>query len=255
MTNRPIITIEAQDIPSGKFSIGLVEPLFEDRRLASKRMPAVNSGQKVGYTTTQLILAMCIKEVNKHPVELDARDPVAILRQLPTDDLQFISSTFVAAFVLDDNLSEDVQEFSTKLKEEAKTPFYTIPKTKLPNEYGDIVFRKPTTDDQIKILRRYPGEEANPGYAASELFFAECITTINGKDVTKPKDLITLFDDWTLIDFQYASAVFNNITYIDVEDQERAEDLGKNLRNKLKNLKSSTSKPEKNIDTTTMKAS
>lgn len=245
MSERPVITIEAQEIPSNKFSIGLVEPLFEERRLASKRMPSANSGQKVGYTVTQLMLAMCIKEVNGHPVKLDPRDPVAILRQLPTDDAQFLLATFVSAFTVDDNLAESIKEFSTHLKETNTTPFFTIPKHKLPNNYGDIIFRRPTTDDEIKTQRRYPGEETNPGYSTSEMFFAECITSIDGEEIEKPKDLITIFDDWTLIDQQYAQSVFNNITYIDTQDYDKAEELGKNLRDRLKSSKTSTSKQNK----------
>lgn len=248
---RPVITIEAQEIPSQKFSIGLVEPLFETRRLASKRMPAVNSGQKVGYSTTQLMLAMSIKEVNGQPIALDPRDPVAILRQLPTDDTQFLLATFVSAFTLNDNLAEEVKEFATHLKETNQTPFFTIPKSKLPNEFGDVIFRKPRTDDEIKIQRRYPGEDSNPGYSTAELFFAECITTINGVEIEKPKDIITLFDEWTLLDQQYAQAVFNNIAYMATEDFDKAEDLGKSLRDRLKNLKVSTSKPSKDTTPTT----
>jgi hypothetical protein len=242
---RPVITIEAQEIPSKKYSIGLVEPLFEERRLASKRMPTANSGQKVGYTTTQLMLAMCIKEVNGTPIKLDPRDPVAILRELPTDDTQFLLATFVSAFTLNDNLAEEVKEFSTTLKDGNQTGYFTIPKTKLPNSYGDIIFRRPRTDDEIKVQKRYPGEETNPGYSTAELFFAECITTIDGVEIEKPKDMITMFDNWSLVDQQYAQAVFNNIAYIANEDYEKAEDLGKNLRDRLKNLKLSTSKVNK----------
>lgn len=251
MSDRPIITIESHEIPSKKFSIGLVEPLFGERRLASKRMPSANSNQKVGYTVTQLMLAMCIKQVNELEVKLDPRDPVAILRQLPTDDAQFLLATFVSAFTVDDNLAESIKEFSTHLKETNNTPFFTIPQEKLPNGFGTIIFKRPTTDDEIKIQRRYPGEETNPGYTTSEMFFAECITSIDGEEVQKPKDLITLFDDWTLIDQQYCQSVFNNITYMDTQDYEKAEDLGKNLRDRLKNSKASTSKLSKGTTVTT----
>lgn len=252
--DRPIITIEPHEMPSNKFSIGLVEPLYEERRLSSKRMPAANSGQKVGYTVTQLMLAMCIKQVNGRDIPFDAKDPVSILRELPTDDTQYLIATFISAFTLDTNLAEDAKELATHLQETAKSVVYTIPKAKMPNGYGTIVFRRPKTDDEIKIQRKYPGEENNPGYTTSELFFAECITSIDGVEVDKPKDSVTMFDSWTLLDQQYAQAVFSNIAYMDTEDYDKAEQLGKSLRERLKSSKTTTSKAEKGTKAT-MKSS
>lgn len=249
--DRPVITIEAHEIPSGKFSLGIVEPTFEDRRLASKRMPAANSGQRVGYSVTQLMLAMCVKEVNGQPVPFDAKDPVKILRELPTEDTQFLSSTFVSAFTIDNNLSEDIKELATHLKETSKTLSYTIPKHKMPSQMGSITFRRPKTNDEINIQRVYPGEENNPGYTTSEAFFAECIESIDGKPVEKPKDKVTLFDPWTLIDQQYAQGVFNNMAYMDTEGYDNAEQLGKSLRDRLKSTKPLTSKAEKSTKRTT----
>lgn len=251
MSERPLITIEAHELPSKAFSVGLVEPLFEERKLASKRMPAPGSGQKVGYTTTQLMVAMCLKEINGEKFAVDPRDPVAILRGMPSDDAQFIVATFISAFVVDDNLAEEIKEFSTSLKDGKATLSYTIPKDKLPNKTASITFRRPRTDDQIKMERKYPGAETNPGYTMEELLFANCIEAIDGVEPEKPKDLVSLFDNWPLIDQQYAQMVFNNIAYIDKDDYDKAEDLGKNLRNRKSGSKTSTATPEKSGGSTT----
>lgn len=242
--NRPVITIEAHEIPSGQFTLGIVEPLFEDRRLASKRMPSVNSNEKVGYTSTQLTLSMCIREVNSKPIPFNPADPVAVLKQLPTDDTQFLVATFVSAFTLNELLAEDAMELATKLKDENGLT-YVIPKDKLPNKTANITFRRPRTSDEISVQRRFPGDENNPGYTTSELLFAECIEALDDKTVEKPKDMITLFDSWPLLDQQYAQAVFSNIAYMKAEDFEKVEDLGKSLLDRLKSLKASTSKVSK----------
>ena len=248
---RPVITIEAHEIPSKLFSIGVVEPLYEERRLASKRMPAPTSGQKVGYTTTQLMVAMCIKEVNGQLVPTDARDPIAILRSMASDDSQFIIAAFISAFIVDDNLSEEIKEFSTQLKESTNGFTYTIPKDRLPNKTASITFRRPRTDDQIKMERKYPGAETNPGFTIEELLFAHCIEALDGVEADKPKDLVSLFDHWPLIDQQYAQMVFNNLAYIDKDDYDKAEDLGKSLRDRGRGSKTTTAGQEKTDSTIT----
>jgi len=247
---RNIITIEADQLPSKKLAIGLVEPTFRDRRDAAKRIP-VNADARVGYSLEQLLLSMSIVQINGRQLREDPRDPICNIRYLKPEDSQYLLTAFLEAFTLTEELSAEVKQLSQTLKD-LHTPTYTIPKDRLPNELFSVTFKSPTTGDQIDIDRRYPGADAGCGFSSEEMLFAACITAIDGKQVETPKDIISLCDSWPHIDFQYCMGVFLNLVFIDREQRHDAQSLGKQLRRKketedfstVKSADSTTAKPK-----------
>lgn len=227
--NRELIIIEASELPSGKYQIGLVEPTFKDRRDAARRLPS-NPDSRVGYSLEQLLLSMSILEVNNQPVREDPRDPICNIRYLAPEDSQYLLTTFLEAFTLSEELADDVRAFSKELKDSSNI-IYTIPKDKMPCGLFSVTFRAPSTGDQIDIDRRYPGADSNCGYSSEEMLFAAMLTHIDGKEITeRPKEIISIIDSWFHIDAQYALAAFLNINYLNKEQRLSAKDLGKQLR-------------------------
>ncbi len=233
MSQEQLYTIEAASIPSRSYSVSFREPLFKDRREASRRMP--NDDVNLGYTIEQLLLSSCLEQVNGQPYQMVPRDPIAKLRELPPADTQFLVAVFLEMFTLNEELAEEVKALSEELRSQGKA-VYTIPKEAMPSGLFSISFKQPTTGDQIDADRRYPGAESNCGYSMEEMLFASSLSHINGELVQLPKDTISLLDPWTHLDAQFALAVFLNLCFIDRSTRMAAKDLGKQLRRKERTL-------------------
>lgn len=219
-------TISADQLPSNLFSVTFREPTFQDRREASKRFP---SG-KVGYAMEELLLALCLEGFNGEPFPPIPRDPIQSLRELPLPDSQFLMSTFMGMFTLDQELSDAAKALGLQMKG-AFQRTYTIPKESMPLSSFSVTFRTPLLNDRMVAERNYPGADSNCGYSLEELLFAQCLIAKDGTGVEAPsKDIITLLDDWKHLDAAFAISVFINASTIDTQDNQNAKSLGKSLR-------------------------
>jgi hypothetical protein len=250
MSNKLSFVIDAGALPSKKFSVTIEEPTFKDRRDAAKKLPS-NPDSKIGYSLEQLLLSMSISKINNRPIKEDPRDPIYNIRGFSPEDTQFLLTTFLEAFTLNDELADDVRNLSQDLRANNTNNIYTIPSDRMPNQLFSVTFGCPTTGDQIDIERKYPGADSNCGYTAEELLFAAMVTHVDGKEVSPTKDYISLLDEWTHIDAQYALGVFLNLCYINREERNAAKELGKSLRKNVKvsGSTSPSSKASKDITT------
>lgn len=229
MSEAQLYTIEAANLPSRAHSVTFREPLFKDRREASRRMPPDDTN--IGYSLEQLLLATCIEGIDGHSYPPIPRDPISKLRDFSPADTQFLVAVFLEMFTLGDELSETVKSLSEELKSGIGMS-YTIPKEYMPSGNFSVTFRGPTTGDQIDTDRRYPGADSNCGYSLEEMLFASSLTHVNGEAVEPQKDPIVVLDPWTHIDAQFALSVFLNVSFIDRNTRAGAKSLGKQLRAK-----------------------
>ena len=250
MINKASFTIEASQLPSKLYSVTLEEPTFKDRRDAAKKLPS-NPDSKIGYSLEQLLLSMCITQIDGRPIKTDPRDPIYNIRGFSPEDTQFLLTIFLEAFTLNDDLADDVRLLSEELKKDNTSGIYTIPKERMPNQEFSVTFKCPTTGDQIDIERKYPGADSNCGYTSEELLFAAMISHVEGVAVPESKDYISLLDGWTHIDAQYALGVFLNLCYISKEKRSTAKELGKSLRSKGKDIKSTSTRSKSSKDSST----
>jgi hypothetical protein len=219
-------TISAESMPTKSYSVTFREPLFKDRREASRRYP----GQQAGYSMEELLLATCITGINNQPFPPIPRDPIQNYKELPLVDGQYLLAVFLGMFTLDQELSDQAKELGTKFK---LTPSFNncVNKEDMPLKEFSVSFRPAQAYDRIENDRRYPGANSNCGYSLEEMLFADCITAVDGEPISnKPKDVISLIDDWKHIDAQFAIAVFINTVTIDENDTKQAKSLGKSLR-------------------------
>jgi len=219
-------TIPVENMPTRTFSLTLKEPLFKDRREVSRRYP----GQQSGYSMEELLLSTSITAINNNQIPSLPRDPIQNYKELPLLDAQYALAVFLSMFTLDQELSDAAKEIGTKFKN-TYSPQYIVEKEDMPLKEFSFTFRPPLAYDRIEIDRRYAGANSNCGYSLEEMIFADCITAIDGNPVlSKPKDVITLIDNWTHLDAQFAIAIFLNTVSIDDSDSKTAKSLGKFLR-------------------------
>ena len=248
MTNKKeeLLHIPAEEMPSGLFSVDLLEPTFKERVEATKRVP---ENSNLGYSVPQLMVSMCLRKINNSPVSFAHKDPIANIRPMSTKDQQFIIAVFTGAFYLDEELVEDVKDLSSELRKMDVKEFYTIPKERTPNQLLNVSFRAPTTGDQIDLDRRYPGNNQQMGYTFEEFFFANLITHVNGEEVNKKENAIDRMMNWTNLDVEYCVACFLQMNFIDKEIREKATSLGKKWRNRERSTKRSSKSTEDTTDT------
>lgn len=235
-----LFVIDASELPTNACSVSIEEPTFRTRREAAKRMPS-NPDSNPGFTLEQVMLAMCIKEINGKPIPDNLRDPLDTIKTLMPKDVQFLLRLYVTAFTLTDELADEAKTMADNLMKQHKSVL-VIPKEDMPSRSFSVSVRRPTTEDEITVNKRYPGAGAQPGYTKEEMLMAYCITHLNDKPVDEHKGIIDLLDEWSHIDAQFALGVFINISYMDNEDSIRATDLGKRLRDRGKRSTESSTK-------------
>ena len=246
MKTTETFTINAEEMPTKSVSVSFREPLFSDRREASRRYPTAS---RVGYSMEELLLAMCLTGFNGNPLPAVPTDPIQYLKQLPHIDGQYLFSTFLSMFTLQEDQAKSAKEMGTKMKISADST-HSIPQGTLPVEGVAVSFHAPTLGNRMDLDRSYPGADSNCGYSLEEMLFAACIDTVDSEPKPNNKEYIAVLDNWTHLDAQYALAVFINAVTIDKEEDNRARTLGKSLRDKTKDVsqkstKSSTSKNSK----------
>ena len=245
-----IFTIPAEEMPTKTASVSFREPTFFDRREASRRYPTAT---RVGYAAEELLAAMCLTAFNGVPLPESPRDPIEYLKEMGHIDGQYFMSTFLALFTLDEDMAKQAKEVGLKMKTSSDAS-HSVPSGFLPCEGISFSFHAPTLGDRMALDKAYPGADSNCGYSLEEMMFCDCLDTINGEPVTKRREIISLIDEWTHLDAQFALGIFINAVTIDKNDDNRAKSLGKSLRanskaQSKKSTKTSTTKTSK-VDTT-----
>ena len=75
-----------------------------------------------------------------------------------------------------------------------------------------------------------------------EYMLAVCISSVDGKEVERAKDITSVFKGWSILDVQFLSYIFIRLFTLDTEGRNNASELGKSKRQKLGTVKSTTSK-------------
>jgi hypothetical protein len=238
MKTPEIFTINAEEMPSKSVSVSFKEPSFADRREASRRYPTAS---RVGYSMEELLLAMCLTGFNDNPLPAVPTDPIQYLKQLPHIDGQYLFSTFLSMFTLQEDQAKSAKELGTKMKISADST-HSIPQGVLPVEGTSVSFHAPTLGNRMDLDRAYPGADSNCGYSLEEMLFAACIDTVDGDPKPNNKEHIAVLDHWTHLDAQYALAVFISAVTIDKEEDNSARTLGKSLRDKTKAVSQKSTK-------------
>lgn len=245
-----IFTISAEEMPTKTASVSFREPSFFDRREASRRYPTAS---RVGYAVEELLAAMCLTAFNDNPLPESPRDPIEFLKEMGHVDGQYFMATFLAMFTLDEDMAKQAKEVGLKMKTSSDS-VHSVPAGFLPGDGVPFSFHAPTLGDRMALDRAYPGADSNCGYSLEEMMFCDCLDTISGEAVNKKRDIITLIDEWSHLDAQFALGIFINAVTIDKSDDSRAKTLGKSLRaskkaTSQKSTKPSTTKTAK-VDTT-----
>lgn len=236
------LSIPREKIPSNLFDVELMEPLFRHRRTCFERHP----GETANYTVQELLLASCLKSVNGEPVP-ETRDVLDNLKGLPHKDGQFLMAVFMNSFLLDADDTKRSKDLCLAFSKSNRTEV-VIMKEDMPTKRFGIVFRMPSYNDRRKIQRLYPKSEADCGFSFEELFFASCLMGIGDSPV--PENLkhsavstISVLDEWSLLDIQFALSVFLSLTTLDPKENDEAADLGKFLRTSSIESESSSASP------------
>lgn len=222
-------TLPADKLPSCQVALTFREPMFQDRREVTRRF-----SPNQGYSLDELLVSTCLVAVNGQELSAQPQDPMDILRELPQADEQYVLLVFLSMFTLDEELSEVARQIGTKFKLVLEQQ-HTITRDQMPSKSYSVTFRKLTSGERMKLERRYPGSDSNCGYSFDEMLFAYSVTAIDGNPVeaVNPKDVISTLDDWTHLDFQFASTVFLNAVTVDRDDANEAKQLGKSLRQEM----------------------
>lgn len=224
------IVIPKEAFPTGRFEVELREPLFKDRLNARRRHPGDSAN--CGYTVQDLMTAMCLEKVNGQPLPGGPTDIIDRIRQMPLADSQFLITTFISAFVLDEELAQKAKEIADGFRTQTVAN-YTIRAEDMPSGLFSVTFTEPVMEDSMRLEMAYPGEDSKCGYTFEEMVFADSIIAIDGQAVKKTRDPIEVIQDWPHLDANFASAVVLKIAYIDRNKGKDAERLGKSLRTGL----------------------
>ena len=157
-----------------------------------------------------------------------ARNPKDIadhLRPFPIPDRQFLLVTFLEMYFISTDEANSARELADTLLKNPKLS-YTIDKDYLPSKSLSLTFSSPNTGTQMEVDRRHQGAHIS-GCSMEEMLFAYCVSAINGKTIEQPKDIVSIFDEFSIADVQFGALVFVNMFTINDTSTEAAKDLGK----------------------------
>jgi hypothetical protein len=246
----PIIEIAKEEIPSQEFSILLREPNFGTWRDARKRFPypSNNSNQNPGYTTDELLFAICFVGVNGKEFVENSRDVIERIERFSIEDKQFLMQAFMEAYFLSPSEAKAARSRAQELVLSDNKLSYTFTKGDIPSGQHTVTFIKPTIGTQMQADRSHQGPETN-GCSLEEMLLSMCITHVDGQEVATSKDPLTVLDSFDIADVQWMHIAFINMFTIDDTQTEKAKNLGKRLRQKSGPVKQ-TAKTKSTASTT-----
>ena len=243
-TDDNLIVIEQQYLPSKTFEVGIKRCKFADYRSARKRYPSPQANVKTPYSVEELLFSMQLEYMAAGQTRIDAssmppQDVAGRLKPFSIPDRQFLLITFLEIFFISNDEAQAARDFADRQMLKPQ-PSYTIAKDLMPSGELEICFTEPNTGKQMETDRLWTSPQVN-GCSMEEMLLANSITSVNGKGVETPKDVISLLDEWDIADVQFAALVFVNMFTIDDPSSEAAKNLGKELRSKFSKRKGTAS--------------
>lgn len=233
----PVYTVTRNNFPSGLFSITFKEALFKDRREATRLYPSA----KVGYSLEELLLANQIIAIDFSNIENEVeyrRQPINKLSELTASDNSYLLSVFLSTATLNGEMSAEIKNKTEKvLQDPSFNGTYTITAAEMPTQSFSVTFKEPVGHDRFEIEKLYPGaSDKNCGYSSEEMLFARQVIGINGQTPNRQgKETVSILNEWSHIDVQYAVAVFTSIFSMTEEKSDESRVLGKSFLQKRKN--------------------
>lgn len=234
------ITIEASDLPSGKVNVTLKCPRFADLRKARKLYPnetdARGRRKSPGYATEELLICQQIVDVtdlegrsllNSHK----AKDIIDRLTIFSIPDRQALMTIFLEIFWVGSEQAKAARDLAKDYMVAAAFNF-NISRNQMPMGEFSISYNAPNTGTQMAADRRYQGIQEQ-GCTLEEFLFAMCLHSTDDNVVEPSKDVISVLDNWTIADVQFANLVFINQFTLDDSEEEKAKEAGKRYLEKL----------------------
>lgn len=244
MQTQQTLRIDKAQLPSQQYSITFEIPNYGVYRSARRRYP---ERERAPYSVEELMLAMSMKEINDQPLESQPRDMVDRLEPFPIKDRQFLTIALTEIFFLTKEQATAAKELAEHLSK-GYQPTYKIPKGKFPSPNLSIEFNTPSTGVQFQADKKYNGM-AEMGCSLEEFLLAYCLSSVNSNPVEQPKDIISVLDNWTIADVQFAATVFINMFTIGDGDMDDAKKLATDLRSQLFSDNSDSTKATTNPST------
>lgn len=237
-----LITFEADELPSKSIDVSLQLPLYRDWRRARQNypLPDRDGNNRVGYVQEDLLLAMMIDSIDgEKPWEAEdaSDDMITKLYPLPIEDKQFLFSSLLEMAFQTNQEAKRANNIAEEVRKGYKQ-FYTISQDDFPSGSHYITFRRPNTGVMMAANKRWQHTSVN-GCDLEEMILAHCLATVDGEEIQeKPRDVVQLFDDWSIKDVQFYKAIFvNAFTINDETEGEEARSLAKKKLSQAKTEK------------------
>jgi hypothetical protein len=234
MKNARVQTIPKEKL-SGGYAVNIYRPLYKDYSQAMKLYPAESreNPNGPGYTFEEFLCALCIRDANGAEVDNAPKDAIERFAQVQLKDKQYISRTFITAFLMTQDLQDEAEALADTLMDiDPYSLTYTITKDQLPWGSADFTFHRPSSSVQISVTKNYTSPRVN-GCAWEEMFLVSCMQQINGEALPETANPISHFYDLEVLDVQFVAATFIKMFSMGMNERKDAMDLGKSWRTKI----------------------
>ena len=254
MSNKPVITIEAADLPNKLLQVSYEVPNYGDYRKAKKLYPypTREDQQRPPYSVEELLFCLVLSDISREgkSLELNSQDIPSRIEPFPIDDRQACMTEFIGTCFIDEEQAKVARNFASEQRNSSLKPSLIVPASITPNNRS-YTFQRPNTGVQWKADTSFKGNQEN-GCTLDEYMMAMCVSHVDGKLIEQPKDPVSLFDEEFIDTVQFLSTVFVNAFLLDDAESEAAKKRGKQkkaLRGKVKYV------PSKKADTTSTPSS
>lgn len=242
-----LIKLDKADFPTGQVSLAFNRPYYKDLRTSRRHYPTPQNQNDQGppYSPDELLIAQKLDNINgnrpweKPTSKMDTVDRIA---SLDIADRQFLTAFFVEALYASQEELKEARNKGDEIKLNYKQS-YTIPANDMPTGEHSVSFRRPNSGVQMEVDRRWQGQSVN-GCTMEEMLLAYCLETVDGEDVSeKPKDVVSILDNWEISDVQFLSMLFVQAFSMDESEGENARQLAKKKGGKKSAKKGKKSSP------------
>lgn len=225
-----LITIDKEDIPSGKYSLSFATPRYEDYYKVRRIYPYSNQAGQTNppFSVEELLIAQQMRMFNDVKLPDTPQDLSERLKPFSIEDLQYLVLVFIEAYFIDSETAKSARLLADTLRS-SESLVKSIDRKQLPMQSHSITFHTPNKGTNMEVERRYQGAQAS-GCTLEEMMTAFCIGTVDGIPVDQPKDIVSIFNSWPIVDVQYLVLVFVNTFTMDDNGASKAKELGKKLR-------------------------
>lgn len=246
MSNRPIVVINAADLPNKVLEVSYEVPTYGDYRKAKKLYPypTREGEQRPPYSVEELLFSLMLVKISKEgkSIELNSQDIPSRIEPFPIDDRQASMIEFIGTCFIDDDQAKLARSYASQKRNSALEPSVLVPSSITPNGRS-YTFQRPNTGVQWRADTNFKGNQEN-GCTLDEYMMAMCVTHIDNKVIEQPKDPVSLFDDEFIDTVQFLSTIFVNVFLLEEGESEEAKKRGKQKKALRGKLKSVTSKKQ-----------